>query len=306
MSRVRHHAQSQLQDAAPSTPRNGVLNPNVQLALPSKHNSCEHPFCCYFIKRIHLKICPERRRIECQEIWLGLTSVFHLQRPEWSSHTMGAPAMCNDTFTQLRDLEAEEDFSNDFQPLLCDSGVTCQVALRFKEDKLPVYLLLWKKEELWLKFLFHEFFSFQPTWSNAERGNISLGKSSSNFTAPHQAHHQVREQFAGVWSLTPSLGVHQSKVLTSVLVLGKKSSADNLWCDYFVSQGWWMLPEQGNDPAQLRVAFVGRAGLQGKKTEMGCIWNKAHVKICIITCKKMCHETKYSAVLSYQPLVNQS
>lgn len=61
---------------------------------------------------------------------------------------MGAPAMCNDTFTQLRDLEAEEDFSNDFQPLLCDSGVTCQVALRFKEDKLPVYLLLWKKEEL--------------------------------------------------------------------------------------------------------------------------------------------------------------
>lgn len=32
-----------------------------------------------------------------------------------------------------------------------------------------------------------------------------------------------------------------------------------------------MLPEQGNDPAQLRVAFVGRAGLQGKKTEMGCI-----------------------------------
>lgn len=59
-----------------STPRNGVLKLNVQLALPSEHNSCEHLFFCYFIKKINLEICPERRRIERQEIWLGLTLCF--------------------------------------------------------------------------------------------------------------------------------------------------------------------------------------------------------------------------------------
>lgn len=116
-------------------------------------------------------------------------------------------------------------------------------------------------------------------------------------------------QVFGLWPLLLEWGdLHQSRQSSPLCQSwGKRSSADNLGCDYFISQSWWMLPEQGNHPAQLRqVAFVGYAGLQGKKTEVGCIWNKAHVKICIITCKKMCHETKYSAVIFYQPLVNQS
>lgn len=88
----------------------------------------------------------------------------------------------------MRDLESEEDIFDHFQPLLCDSGVTCQVALRFREGKLPAYLL-WKKEKLQHQFLFHEFFPFQPTLSNAGRENVSLRKPPSSSTAPHQAHH---------------------------------------------------------------------------------------------------------------------
>lgn len=128
----------------------------------------------------------------------------------------------------MRDLEAEEDILNYFQPLLCDSGVTCQDVLRFKEDKLPAHLLR-KKEDLEPQFPFLEFFPFQQTYFiQSWEGKYFPQKTSQQLhsSRPHQAHHQVREVFAGVWCLTSSVGVgslaQKQTVLTSVLVLGKK------------------------------------------------------------------------------------
>lgn len=128
----------------------------------------------------------------------------------------------------MRNLEAEEDFLNYFQPLLCDSGVTCQDVLRFKEGKLPAHLL-WKKEDLEPQLPFLEFFPFQQTYFiQSWEGKYFPQKASQQLhsSRPHQAHHQVREVFAGVWSLTSSLGAgrlaQKQTVLTSVLVLGKK------------------------------------------------------------------------------------